>query len=256
MTKYIVSGLYAASGSITNPILACWDYNDTLRGQRGCVVRRDVFVKPSVPTSSHSVSIINDGTMRTRTLIQRLYANMCYQNSLLTVTGNRNIPSVNPSLNYWIKQNNTSVQQIFTDYLNCLWHYVSSQGCGDLTELSVFWVTKTVMDNSCQWMSRCTCEKNHGEDAWGTAQGAVAMAAWVSCLISLGFFSLFLSGVNDGPCLRGLLWRLYEMINVNAHKSTCHRARQLLLLPCLLFSSPVVKKVGKAFPRAPGWLSH
>lgn len=79
------------------------------------------------------------------------------------------------------------------------------------------------MDNSCQWMPRCTCE-NYGEDAWRTAQGAVAMAAWVSCLISLGFSSLFLNGVNDGPCLRGLLWGLYEMISVKAHNSACRIA--------------------------------
>lgn len=71
-------------------------------------------------------------------------------------------------------------------------------------------------------MASCTCDKNCEEDAWLIAQDALAMLAWISWLISLGFLSLFLNGVNVGPCFRGLLWGLYEMVSVNAPNSACH----------------------------------
>lgn len=42
------------------------------------------------------------------------------------------------------------------------------------------------------------------------APDALAVLAWICCLISLGFLSLFLNGVNDGPCLRGLSWGITQ----------------------------------------------
>lgn len=73
MTKYIVSGLYAATCYITNQVLGCWDCNNILCGQRGCLVNNGVSVRPAVLMSSYTTSIIIGATARYRTEIKRLY---------------------------------------------------------------------------------------------------------------------------------------------------------------------------------------